>query len=171
MLTRSFVVAGIAALYIAKHGGRAQHGKGFAKMLHARITSSGTSMAWPGNSADGGSHIASPSQVGNGLVNALKVLEYDTQLSLTKFSLNDTLHFSRYQKVDITNSGDKEVTYTWGIEAAGGFDALITDPDEGPWTPQMRWIGWLKLYVLKPEVKYPAGGPFKVKPGQTRTAE
>ena len=112
-------IAGIAALYISKFGGREKHGKGFAKMLHARIQSSGASMAWPGNTADGGSHLASPSQVGNGLVNAWKVMEYDTQLSLTKFSLNDTLHFSRYQKVDITNNGDKEITYTFGVEAAG----------------------------------------------------
>lgn len=93
-------MAGVAALYISKHGGRAQHGKGFAKMLHARIAASGSSMTWPGNSGDGSSHLASPSQIGNGLINALKVLEYETQLSMTKFSLNDTLHFSRYQKVD-----------------------------------------------------------------------
>jgi hypothetical protein len=76
-------------------------------------------MAWPGNTFDSGSHLASPSQVGNGLVNAWKVLEYDTQLSFTKFSLNDTLHFSRYQGVEITNTGDKDIQYTWGVEAAG----------------------------------------------------
>lgn len=81
-------IAGVAALYIGKFGGRAKYGKGFAKMLHARIMASGESMAWPGNSADGLTHRASPSQVGNGIVNALKVLEYTTQLSLTKFSLN-----------------------------------------------------------------------------------
>lgn len=112
-------VAGIAALYIGKFGGRAKHGKGFAKMLHARIAASGDSTAWPGASADGGTHRASPSQLGNGLVNAVKVLDYTTQLSLIKFSLNDTVHFVPTQKVDITNTGTKDVTYTWDVQAAG----------------------------------------------------
>jgi hypothetical protein len=42
---------------------------------------------------------------------------------------------------------------------------------EGSWAPEMRWINELQLYSLKPEVIFPAGGIFKVKPGQTRKAE
>lgn len=112
-------IAGVAALYIGKFGGRAKYGKGFAKMLHARILASGEAMAWPGVSADTNTHRASLSQVGNGLVDAVKVLEYTTQLSLTKFSLNDTVRFIPNQKVDITNTGTKDVTYTWDVQAAG----------------------------------------------------
>jgi hypothetical protein len=70
-------IAGVAALYIEAHGGRGVHGKGFAKMLHARIMASGASLPWPGKT-DGGQYLASPAQIGSGLVNAVKVLQYDT---------------------------------------------------------------------------------------------
>ena len=160
-------IAGVAALYIGKYGGRSFHGKGFAKMLHSRIMASGASVPWAGNTADGGKHLASPSQIGNGVVNALKVLEYDTQLSFTKFSLNDTRHFSRYQSVEITNNGDKELIYTFGVEAAGGYDALAT---QGALAPVMNYIQQIRTYVLKPEVRFPAG-TFRVRPGETKKAE
>jgi hypothetical protein len=59
-------------------GGRSVHGAGFAKMLQARIMSSGSALIYPGNT-DGGTYLATPLQIGNGLVDAGKVLNYDTQ--------------------------------------------------------------------------------------------
>ncbi|KAH7324633.1 minor extracellular protease vpr [Stachybotrys elegans] len=161
-------VAGVAALYISQHGGRAVHGKGFAKMLHARIASSGASLPWPGNTADGGEHLAPTAQVGTGLIDARKVLSYTTQLSFERFELNDTHHFSRYHGVDITNNGDKDVVYTFSVQDAGAFDAFETGPE--PWLPVMNWLQGLFMYKMKPEVRFPAG-TFRVKPGQTRKAE
>lgn len=161
-------VAGVAALYVGLHGGRKVHGEGFAKMLNARIMASGAALPWPGKT-DGGQYLASPTQLGTGLIDAVKVLNYTTQLSFTKFSLNDTHHFSRYQSVDITNSGDKEVTYTFSVQDAGAFDAINTDPALG-WVPEIPIVGAVRMYKLKPEVRFPAG-TFKIKPGQTRKAE
>ncbi|KEY74466.1 hypothetical protein S7711_04502 [Stachybotrys chartarum IBT 7711] len=163
-------VAGVAALYIGKHGGRAVHGKGFAKMLHARITSSGSSLPWIGYVDDELEHLASPTQVGTGLIDAVKVLNYTTQLSFVRFELNDTHHFSRYHDVDITNNGDKEVTYTFSVQDAGGYDAFETDLDRGTWSPSMNYLSGVRMYKLKPEVRFPAG-TFRIKPGQTRKAE
>jgi len=162
-------VAGVAALYISKYGGRDVHGKGFALMLNGRIQGSGSAMAWPGNVDDGGQHLASPAQVGTGLIDARKVVQYSTQLSFTKFHLNDTHHFSRYQGVDITNTGDEEITYTYKVEDAGGFDALHTDPNVAG-SPGLNRIGVLQFYKLKPSVKFPAG-TTRVKPGETKHVE
>lgn len=165
-------VAGVAALYISKHGGRSQHGKGFAKMLHARITSSGSAMPWINTMTGdtGGSHLSSPMQVGTGLLDARKVMNYTTQLSLTRFNLNDTHHFSRYHSVDITNNGDKEVVYTFAVQDAGGFDAFETDRSIIDKAPTMRSIDAISMYKLKPEVRFPSG-TFRVKAGETRKAE
>ncbi|KEY74489.1 hypothetical protein S7711_10171 [Stachybotrys chartarum IBT 7711] len=163
-------VAGVAALWLGQHGGRAIHGKGVAKMLAARITSSGSAVPWVGNTDDGNDHWASPTQIGNGLIDARKVLNYATQLSFERFELNDTHHFSRYQGIDITNNGDTEVVYTFGLQDAGGYDALETDPNLTPWAPEMNYLTGVRMYKLKPAVRFPAG-TFRVQPGQTRRAE
>lgn len=163
-------VAGVAALYISKFGGRTVHGKGFAKMLHSRITASGAAMQWPGNVADGGQHLASPTQVGTGLIDAYKILNYTTQLSLARFQLNDTHQFSRYQNVDITNNGNEEVIYTFTVQDAGGYDAFETEKSQQAWAPVMNDLRGVRMYKLKPEVRFPAG-TFRVKPGQTKKAE
>jgi hypothetical protein len=97
-------VAGVAALYIAKYGGRAVHVTGFARKLQAPILASGERMMWEGADVD-----ASPTQVGNGMIIATKIMQSNTQLSFTKFALNDTHHFSRYQAVDITDESDRAV--------------------------------------------------------------
>ncbi|KAI9149644.1 Vegetative incompatibility protein [Paramyrothecium foliicola] len=163
-------VAGVAALYIGKYGGRAVHGKGFAKVLHARIASSGVAVPWVGNVDDGGEHLASPAQVGTGLIDARKVLNYNTQLSFERFELNNTRHFAPKQGVDITNNGDNEIVYTFSVQDAGGYDAFETDPTQGGWAPQMNSLRQVRMYKLKPEVQFPVGS-FVVKPGQTRKAE
>jgi len=57
--------------------------------------------------------------VGNGLVNAYKVLNYKSTLSYTKFELNDTRYFEQYHDIDITNNDAVPVSYTFAVEAAG----------------------------------------------------
>ncbi len=166
-------VAGVAALYISKHGGRSSHGPGFAKDLAMRIISSGEAIAWDDGQEESNDYgfFASVAQVGTGLINATKILGFETSLSFSKFALNDTHHFSRYHSVDITNSGTKPVTYTFAAQDFGGIETYNTDP--ATWgTPR---IGWLEDIIFSPQKMVPSisfpSGAFTVQPGQTKTAK
>jgi hypothetical protein len=167
-------IAGVAALYVGKYGGKKVHGANFAKDLAMRIIASGGALKWSDGVSDTDYGFWAPvPQVGNGLVNAVKVLNYDTQLSWAKFSLNDTHHFSRYQKVDITNTGKDTVTYKFSVQDAGGFEALYPyDPVDNPMSPVRDGPGWDIFTPSKmvPKVKFPSG-TFKLAPGQSKTAE
>lgn len=139
-----------------------------------RIIASGEPIPWDdaleeGNEYPG--HLASVAQVGTGLINAVKVLDYDTSLSFAKFALNDTLYFSRYHTVDITNGGSTPVTYTFETQDYAGFDSLLTDPNV--WgTPRISWFEDIIFNPQKmvPKVSFP-GGTFTVQPGQTKKAQ
>lgn len=157
-------VAGVAALYVSKFGGRKVHGPKFAEQLMMRIISSGEPIQWSNdiNVIDG--FTASVAQVGAGLVNASKVLDYTTQLSLERFALNDTANFIEKHTVEITNNAAEAVTYAFSVEPAGGFDTLdASDPTKlarYPLAPQ----------TMVPGVVLPEDG-FSVGPGETKTAE
>lgn len=164
-------VAGVAALYIGKNGGRSKHGKGLGKMLAARILASGSPVPWVdhmGIPVKAGVP-ASVAQAGNGLVNATKVLMSETQLSFTKFALNDTHRFSRYQGVEITNNSPNPVTYTFDVEAAGAFEAFEFDYNGYPSIKQRKQLV-NDMIEIKPEVRMPAG-THKLAPGQTKRVE
>nr|AAS45251.1 subtilisin-like serine protease [Verticillium dahliae] len=161
-------IAGVAALYISKFGGRSVHGSGFAKQLGDRIIASGTSVPWQifeavGLPKDFG-FLAPVAQVGSGFINATKVLEYQTTLSFEKFNLNDTNNFERYHKVDITNKGDKDVTYTFRLEPAGGFNAQGRTPG------LLGDILDTRPSSMVPRVTFPSG-TFRVRAGETKTAQ
>ncbi|KAF6821717.1 serine endopeptidase [Colletotrichum musicola] len=157
-------VAGVAALYVSKFGGRKVHGPKFAEQLMMRIISSGEPIQWSDNINVIDGFTASVAQVGAGLVNASKVLDYTTQLSLERFALNDTANFIEKHTVDITNDAAEAVTYAFSVEPAGGFDALdASDPTKlarYPLAPQ----------TMVPGVALPEDG-FSVGPGETKTAE
>ncbi|GJC88882.1 minor extracellular protease vpr [Colletotrichum liriopes] len=161
-------VAGVVALYISKHGGRSVHGKEFAKNLSRRIISSGESLPWQifepqGLPTDFG-YFAPITQVGNGLLNATKLLEYDTSLLFEKFALNDTESFNRYHKVEITNNGAETVTYNFTLEPAGGFMA------QGRTSGLLADILDVKPISILPAVTFPSG-VFRVSPGETKQAQ
>lgn len=161
-------VAGIAALYIGKYGGRSVHGQGFAKDLANRIIASGAAVPWQvaaptGLPIDYGFWAPVP-QVGNGLVNAWKVLTSETSLSFDKFELNDTAHFSRYHEAQITNNGNKPVTYTFTLQPAGGFNAQSSYPS------YLSVFYELVPLQIVPKVSFPSG-TFTVKPGETKKAQ
>ncbi len=107
---------------------------------------------------------APPTQVGGGMVNAWKVLNYTTTLSYDKFVLNDTHHFSRYHQVDITNNAAVPVTYNFTLQPAGGFEALGSS-DWG-----LAYSIALVPVSIVPKVSFPTGS-FKVAPGATKTAK
>ncbi|KAI8304504.1 hypothetical protein K4K59_012738 [Colletotrichum sp. SAR11_240] len=161
-------VAGVAALYIGKHGGRLVHGKGFAKDLSRRIISCGESLPWqaiePQALPTDFGFFAPVAQVGTGLINATKLLESKTSLSFEKIALNDTRSFSGSHKVDITNNGADPMGYTFAVEPAGGFNA------QGRTAQLLADVLDVKPIELVPEVALPTD-TFIVNPGETRTAE
>ncbi|KAM0348386.1 hypothetical protein ACHAPU_004356 [Fusarium lateritium] len=151
-------IAGIAALFIGQYGGRAFNGAGFAKMLRDRIASSGTSLPFMNN------HFlynykAPPFQVGTGLVDAWKVLNYDTQLEYEPFALKDTELFEPRWSFNITNTGEMAHRYTFKLEPQAGFN--IYDSDDGV----------ALLYAVEPKnIVPPVRLPHTVfiEPGETR---
>ncbi|KAK7932068.1 hypothetical protein PG985_002780 [Apiospora marii] len=170
-------VAGVAALYIGQHGGRRQHGPGFAKTLVDRIISSGGAVAWsvldplpPG----GNGHPAPPimmsawapvAQVGAGMINAAKILNYTTSLSFDKMELNDTAHFKGDHQVDITNGGSEPVTYRFNLQPWAGVDAQAPDYED-----YIVESHSLEPKEIIPSVRFPSG-EFSIPPGQSRTAK
>ncbi|KAM5343547.1 hypothetical protein ACJ41O_012084 [Fusarium nematophilum] len=164
-------VAGIAALYIGRFGGREKHGRGFAKTLAMKIMSSGQLPDWNDGTETNGDFKASVAQVGTGLVDAWKVLNYDTSLSFAKFALNDTRHFSGDHQVELTNNGDEPVSYKFSALASGGALAMNNNPED--WgTPMIAWdtviLGNPREMVA--DVTLPGDG-FVVQPGETKTAK
>jgi hypothetical protein len=161
-------VAGVAALYISVHGGREVHGEGFAHMLRNRIISSGTALPWSDGTVQEYGFTASVAQVGSGLVNAYKVVEYSTALDFDTIALNDTRYFSRYHDVTITNNGEEAVTYqvslapAAGLEAAGNFSLPPTAGDR-----RLKSRREMVPVDLVPKVYLPKG--FTLRSGQSRT--
>lgn len=154
-------IAGVAALWIGKYGGRAVHGPKTAKLVSERITTSGSSVAW---SADivRFNQTAPPFQVGTGLVNAFKVLHYDTQISAKPFSLLDTESFQPDWTANITNRGNTSVTYTFEVEPQSGMELL--DSYYG-----IKTLFELTPISIVPNITLPK--PITVPPMKTKTAE
>jgi hypothetical protein len=163
-------VAGVAALWIGKYGGKRVNGPSFAKQLAAKIIHSGQAIQGTRYNGDSYGFNAPVMQVGNGLVDAIKVLNYTTSLSFAKFALNDTAHFNPTHSVDITNNAKKPVSYTFGLVPAAGFELWIpADPNISD-SPRLKWqSSELSPQSIIPSVKFPSG-TFTVRPGETRTA-
>jgi subtilisin family serine protease len=119
-------VAGVAALFISAHGGRAVHGPEFARDLARRIITSGESLPWQvmevtALPTDFG-FLSPVPQSGSGLINATKVLQQSTSLTFAPFALNDTANFRPSHVVEIKNDGNGSVSYTFSLQPAGGFN-------------------------------------------------
>ncbi|KAI0886407.1 subtilisin-like protein [Annulohypoxylon maeteangense] len=156
-------VAGVAALYVGAFGGKSVHGKGFAHSLRNRIIASGASLPWFDGTENSPEFTASVAQVGNGLVNAFKVVNYTTHTDFEKFNLNDTAHFQESHPITITNNGARDVDYKFSIESAGG--AEIMGNENG--AKVVKTFANLVPIALPIEVKLPEG--FTLKAGQSKT--
>ncbi|KAF6809665.1 serine endopeptidase [Colletotrichum musicola] len=166
-------VAGVAALYVSKFGGRSTQGPEWAKALAMRLIASGDAVKWDDGQLENNEYpfFAPVAQVGTGLINATKVLDYATTLSFAKFALNDTHHFSRYHSVEVTNSGSQPVTYSFEQQEFGGMNTVVTDPEI--WgTPKIVWFEEVMAAPVKmtPSISFP-GGSFTVQPGETKKAQ
>ncbi|KAK4180699.1 subtilisin-like serine protease [Triangularia setosa] len=159
-------VAGIAALYIGKFGGRAIHGAEFGKQLFNRIVSSGASVPWQINQPTGlpiGYGFWAPvPQVGTGLVNATKVLMSQTSLTFDKFALNDTLNFERNHRVPITNNANQPLTHNFSVQPAGTFNA------QSPYYVDFLASAGLGPFAFTPRVLLPSA--VTIPPGQSHLA-
>ncbi|KAH8883531.1 putative minor extracellular protease vpr [Thozetella sp. PMI_491] len=161
----SAYIAGIAALYIERFGGRKTNPNFNATELAMRIMSSGSPLPYfDMRTYTLTSDIAPVAQVGCGMVNATNVLSYTTSLSFAKFELNDTHHFERYHKVDITNNADVDATYTFGVLPGVGLETWLTSADRIARQDELTPID------LQPDIHMPSG-TFKLSPGETKTAE
>lgn len=158
-------VAGVAALYISVHGGRSVHGKGFAKTVNNRIVSSGTSLPWAVTEDQG--FVASVAQVGGGLVNGYKVVNYSSTVDFDKFSLNDTANFNGAHDVVITNSGAEEVSYEFALEHSAGIEAAGWLHEEGGDTIRVKVLEELTPVDLAVEATLPES--FSLQPGESKT--
>ncbi|GME30155.1 putative glucan synthase protein [Neofusicoccum parvum] len=162
-------VAGVAALYVSALGGKKVHGAGFAKALSTQIIASGGSLPWSDGTTKDFGFAAPVPQVGNGLINAFKVLNYSTTLAYEKFELNDTANFKDSNTVQITNNGDAPLTYSFTLQDAAGFEALWTwDAAVYP-SPRLKKFTELTPITAVPGIEFPAG-EFTVAPGETKEA-
>ncbi|OTB06028.1 hypothetical protein M426DRAFT_319392 [Hypoxylon sp. CI-4A] len=160
-------VAGVAALYIGAFGGRSVHGKDFAHTLRKRILSSGTSLPWfDGTDTDYG-FTASVAQVGGGIVNAYKVVNYTTAVDFEKFNLNDTAHFKESNPVTVTNNGDRDVTYKFALETAGGVEILDLSTQSNGVQKVVKGFDELVPIDLPVDVTLPED--FTLKAGESKT--
>ena len=116
---RSRYIAGVAALYMSKYGGRKKLGYAGVLELKNRMIASGTLVNWNDGTKTDLTRLAPVAQQGAGYVNALKALAYTTTLSPGKLELNDTENTKPEHTITIKNSDNQEVTYTFAHEAAG----------------------------------------------------
>jgi len=112
-------IAGVAALYMSRFGGRKQLGYPGVLELKNRMIASGALVNWNDGTKTDPTRLAPVAQQGAGYVNALKVLTYTTTLSPGKLELNDTANTKPEHTITIRNSGDQETTYTFTHEVAG----------------------------------------------------
>jgi subtilisin family serine protease len=151
-------IAGIAALYISHHGGRELHGTNFAKALGKRMISSGRNVAWStGEIAFNES--APPFQVGTSLVDAWKVLHYDTQVSFEPISLLDTELFQPEWDIQVTNNANRTVTYVFEHEALPGVEIYDGVSD-------IRLLSQLQPLKIVPGISLPPNATLRS--GQTK---
>ncbi|KAF6830582.1 subtilisin-like protease [Colletotrichum plurivorum] len=107
----AFKISGVAALFFQKAGGRAKlasGGQNPAEVARRRIINSGQNV-YHSNLTHGLS--AALGQQGAGLVDAMKVLTYETTIQPPIVNLNDTDHFTASHTITVKNRSDKPVTY------------------------------------------------------------
>ncbi|KAK1987048.1 subtilase [Colletotrichum cereale] len=156
-------VAGVAALYISAFGGRQVHGKGFALALSKQIIASARPLRYHDS---GYSELYAPvPQVGNGLVDAFKLLRSNTTLDFKPIALNDTRYFNRYHDVTVKNAGTEDVTYHLSAQDFYGVETLYSDT-----FTQDKYVKVLDdLVPQKLAVELSLPRDFTLKPGESKT--
>ncbi|KZW01273.1 subtilisin-like protein [Exidia glandulosa HHB12029] len=161
-------VAGVAALWAGVHGGRARHGKAFGKLVASRIVTSGYQLPWTGRNGEKFPGVAaSAAQVGNGMIDAGKVLNYKTSVDKYKISLNDTANFRGEHKIRITNSNVLlPVVYQFSVVEDGALLTATPANSSRPGTIH-PFVEVAPIVGVKPRVTF-FPPLLLVLPGQTR---
>ncbi|KAI8195985.1 Subtilisin DY [Colletotrichum sp. SAR 10_65] len=155
-------VAGVAALYISAFGGREVHGKDFALNLGKQIIASGNVLVY-----HDGAYTDLPApvpQVGNGLVDAFKLLHANTTLDFDPIALNDTVNFRGDHTITVSNRGSDDVVYHISLQDAYGVETLLLDTANGDKT--VRRLSDLAPRKLEVDVSLPED--FALKPGEEK---
>ncbi|KXJ87386.1 peptidase S8/S53 domain-containing protein [Microdochium bolleyi] len=171
-------VAGVAALWVGKHGGRKGGDPDWAKKLAVRIMSTARSAPWvddlSGDVVE--DFLAPPVQVGAGSLHAGRIFAATTTLDFEgrKFALNDTAHFEVEHAVQITNTAaaaGESVTYTFSVEPAAGFNSWTPRGPGEPSFGQEAFKGYFdfKPQRIAPDVTLPL--PLTLAPGESGTAK
>ncbi|KAG0633843.1 subtilisin-like serine protease [Tuber brumale] len=157
-------IAGAAALYMSKFGGRKKLGYAGVLQLKNRIITSGTLVNWNDGAKTDPTRSAPVSKQGAGYVSALKVLTYTTTLSPGKLELNDIANFKPEHTITIQNSGNQEVTYSFTHEVAGTVNTFKQGSKVPQTFPPTFVNGSATLQFLPQNVMVPArsNGTFKV---------
>ena len=166
-------LAGVAALYLSKHGTRGVNGPGVARAVINRIKSSGDHVAWgmepnaeandpPNPNPVPAGTVAPALQVGTGMVNATKVLKYTTTLRFENIALNDTANFNASHDIVITNGAAQAVSYSFSHDRQRGIEGRAGNETIAPYFE-------FKTIELSPEIQFPEG-EFTVGPGESRNA-
>ncbi|KAF3763590.1 subtilisin-like protein [Cryphonectria parasitica EP155] len=149
-------IAGVAALYIGKFGGRSSNSAFNASDLMMRIITSGDSLPYfDGQTLTNYGLYAPTAQVGTGIINASKVLDFTSSLSYSKFALNDTADFVSSHSVEITNAAEESVTYTFDVQDAAGFETWLSADSSDDTTPRPVDFVELVPIEIKPSVSLP----------------
>ncbi|KAH7305209.1 serine endopeptidase [Stachybotrys elegans] len=160
-------LAGVAALYVSRFGGRNVQGAQVARLFANRVRGTAATMPWSivdsVTAVDTG-FWAPPIQAGNGLINAWSVLNYTTTLSSTKFNLNDTDNFISHQSTEITNHAKSDVTYQFFHQPAAGIEASAADGSG------LAPLSQLQPIKMVPDIQLPAG-TFMLRAGETKRAD
>ncbi|KAI5860841.1 peptidase S8/S53 domain-containing protein [Durotheca rogersii] len=159
-------VAGVAALYIGQFGGRKVHGAGFAHALSKRIIASGSPLPWYDGATINYDAAAPVPQVGNGLINAYKVVKYDTDLAFDVFNLNDTGHLRTHHPLTITNNGKVPLTYNFTLQPAIGFEGFASPAGALPVAPTFSGLVTQEIVpgIVLPDIT-------TVNPGESKTVQ
>ncbi|KAI9163832.1 Subtilisin NAT [Paramyrothecium foliicola] len=164
-------LAGVAALWISRYGGRGVHGPGFARELAMRIIASGNPLPWLNPDQSVNTDFRAPShQVGTGLVDARKVLRATNSLAYQKFALNDTVYFEPNHEIVLTNSGNGSVKYEFESESWAGFDMMLDFiPSQATETPRLRARSDMQPSKFDTAVVLPE--PIELAPGQSKAVQ
>ncbi|KAI1334251.1 peptidase S8/S53 domain-containing protein [Xylariaceae sp. FL0016] len=168
-------MAGIAALWVGKYGGRATQGTDWAKQLIARMISTAHAVPWAdwSTSATDYGFWAPTTQVGSGYINAVKMMDYVTEVGFSgrKFELNDTAHFTGTHSVELTNTGSDTVTYNFSLQDAGGYESWIpaTPGQDEFYIPRFKYYSDMAPVQMTPDISMPES--LSLRPGESGTAE
>lgn len=144
-------------------------GKGFARTLHQRVIASGTSLPWSDGTATDYGFAAPVAQVGNGLINAFKIVNYTTDISFEKIALNDTHYFSGDHDVIVTNNGGRDVSYTFSYEAAAGVEVLGWYSFVAPYAGEKRLKSFSELRPTSLPIEVSVPTEFTLGSGESKT--